>query len=401
MPSKGSALNRMNRSTPSSASAAAGFLAGADLSANAIERARRASPGYLDLTSSNPTRHGLIFPAQVLRAAAEPYWATRRYDPDPLGLPAAREAITRYYLGRTPPLCLQPGQVVITASTSEAYSLLFTLLADPGDNLLAPDVTYPLFEHLAAAHHVVLRAYRLDESRGWQIDEASLLAQADSRTRAVLIVSPHNPTGAIAQRPIAALDRLGLPVICDEVFADFTYRAPHTPPFATLHPTLPVFMLNGISKMFALPDLKLGWIAMNAPAAAAFGARLEILNDLYLGANSLTQAMLPALFANGAEFTAAMRRRIREALDMALAMLAGCPTLRVQPPDGGYYLFARAQGWDDEEALVLHLLERGVLVHPGFFYGCEDGAHLMLSCLIEPEMLKRGLAIILEALKPR
>lgn len=141
MPSKGNALNRMNRSTPSSAPAAAGFLAGADLSANAIERARRASPGYLDLTSSNPTRHGLIFPAQVLRAAAEPYWATRRYDPDPLGLPTARQAITRYYLGRTPPLCLQPGQVVITASTSEAYSLLFTLLADPGDNLLAPDVT--------------------------------------------------------------------------------------------------------------------------------------------------------------------------------------------------------------------------------------------------------------------
>ncbi|PJF47089.1 MAG: pyridoxal phosphate-dependent aminotransferase [Chloroflexi bacterium] len=384
----------------SSVPAAAGFLAGADLSANAIERARRASSGYLDLTSGNPTRHGLIFPPQVLRTAAEPYWATRRYDPDPLGLPAAREAITRYYLGRIPPLRLQPDQVVITASTSEAYSLLFTLLADPGDNLLAPDVTYPLFEHLAAAHHVALRTYRLDESRGWQIDEASLLAQADSRTRAVLIVSPHNPTGMIVQRPVVALDQLGLPVICDEVFADFTYRAPHTPPFATLHPALPVFTLNGISKMFALPDLKLGWIAMNAPAAAMFGARLEILNDLYLGANSLTQAMLPALFANSAEFTAAMRRRIRASLDMALAMLAGCPVLRAQPPDGGYYLFAHVQSWDDEEALVLHLLERGVLVHPGFFYGCEDGAHLLISCLVEPEMLKRGIEIIIQALTP-
>ncbi len=385
---------------PSSAPAAAGFLAGADLSANAIECARRASPGYLDLTSSNPTHHGLIFPPQVLRTAAEPYWATRRYDPEPRGLPAAREAITRHYLGRIPPLHLQPDHVVITASTSEAYSLLFTLLADPGDNLLAPDVTYPLFEHLAAAHHVALRTYRLDESRGWQIDEASLLARADSHTRAVLIVSPHNPTGMIVQRPIVALDQLGLPVICDEVFADFTYRVPHTPPFAALHPSLPVFMLNGISKMFALPDLKLGWIAMNAPAAATFGARLEILNDLYLGANSLTQAMLPALFANSLEFTAVMHQRIRASLDMALAMLAGCPTLRVRPPDGGYYLFARVQGWDDEEALVLHLLARGVLVHPGFFYGCEDGTHIMISCLIAPQTLERGLEIIIEALTP-
>ncbi|MCS6846788.1 MAG: pyridoxal phosphate-dependent aminotransferase [Anaerolineae bacterium] len=386
---------------PSRTPAAAGFLAGADLSANAIERARRAASNYLDLTSSNPTHQGLIFPPEILRAAAEPYWAARRYDPDPRGLPAARDAIVRYYSGRIPALHLQPDHVVITASTSEAYGLLFTLLADPGDNLLAPDVTYPLFEHLAAAHHVALRPYRLDESRGWQIDEATLLRAADARTRAVLIVSPHNPTGMIVQQPIAALERLGLPVICDEVFAEFTYRAPHTPPLAALHPALPVFTLNGISKMFALPDLKLGWIAMNAPAASAFGARLEILNDLYLGANSLIQAMLPALFEGGLAFTAAMHRRIRASLDMALAMLAGCPAVRVQPPDGGYYLFPRVLGWDDEEALVLRLLERGVLVHPGFFYGCEDGAHIMISCLTEPEMLERGLGIIIEVLAAR
>lgn len=384
----------------SAATNAAGFLAGADLSVNAIERARRASSGYLDLTSSNPTHQGLIFPPEILRAAADPYWARRRYDPDPRGLPAARDAITRYYLGRSPALPLESNHVVITASTSEAYSLLFTLLADPGDNLLAPDVTYPLFEHLAGAHHVTLRTYRLDESRGWQIDEATLLRAADTRTRAVLIVSPHNPTGMIVQQPTAALDRLGLPVICDEVFAEFTYHAPRTPPLAALHPSLPVFTLNGISKMFALPDLKLGWIAMNAPAASAFGARLEILNDLFLSANSLTQAMLPALFESGRAFTAAMRQRIRASLDLALAMLADCSILQIQPPDGGYYLFPRVLGWGDEEALVLHLLERGVLVHPGFFYGCEDGAHIMISCLAEPKVLERGLEIIIEALTP-
>lgn len=377
---------------------AAGFLAEADLSANAIERARRAAPAYIDLTSSNPTHQGLIFPVETLRAAAEPYWFARRYEPDARGLLAAREAISRYYSGRTPALLVPPDQIVITASTSEAYGLLFTLLADPGDNFLAPNVAYPLFEHLAAAHHVTLRSYQLDESCGWQIDEATLLRAADARTRGVLIVSPHNPTGMIVQQPIAALERLGLPVICDEVFAEFTYRAPHTPPLAALHPALPVFTLNGISKMFALPDLKLGWIAMNVPAASAFGARLEILNDIYLGANSLTQAMLPALFEHGLAFTAAMRQRIRASLDAALAVLKGCPALQVRPPDGGYYLFPRVMCQDDEEALVLKLLERGVLVHPGFFYGCEDGTHIMISCLSAPEVLVRGLELIVETL---
>jgi alanine-synthesizing transaminase len=375
-----------------------GFLAGADLSANAIEQARRRATGYLDLTSSNPTHHGLLFPADVLGAAAERYWSARRYDPDPRGNLEARQAVAAYYAQRRPALRLSPDQVFLTASTSEAYGLLFTLLADPGDNLLAPDVTYPLFEHLAAAHHVELRPYRLDEARGWQIDEASLLRAADARTRAVLLVSPHNPTGMVVQSPLAALGRLGLPVICDEVFAEFPYRVPSVPPVAALHPDLPIFTLNGISKMFALPDLKLGWIALNAPAAERYAARLEILNDLYLGANALAQAMLPALFAQGMDFVAAMRARIRASLAMALEMLAGCPALRVQPPDGGYYLFARMPGWDDEEALVLRLLEHGVLVHPGFFYGCDDGAHLMISCLVEPEVLKRGLGTIISTL---
>jgi aspartate/methionine/tyrosine aminotransferase len=375
-----------------------GFLADADLSANAIEQARQRSPGYIDLTSSNPTQQGLIFPPDVLRAAAEPYWSSRRYEPDPKGLPAARQSITNYYLHRRPSFTLGPSDLLITASTSEAYGLLFTLLTEPGDNVLGPNITYPLFEHLAEAHHVELRTYDLDESRGWQIDEASLLDAADARTRAVLIASPHNPTGMIVQQQIPALDQFNVPVICDEVFAEFTYRATHTPPFAALHPALPAFVLNGISKMFALPDLKLGWIAMNAPAADAFGARLEILNDAYLSANSLTQTMLPALFAHSMDFVSTMRQHIRSSLDMALDVLSACPALSVQPPDGGYYLFPRVLGWDDEEALVLHLLEHGVLVHPGFFYGCDDGAHIMISCLTEPAMLAEGLDRLIKAL---
>lgn len=387
----------------------AGFFAGEDLSLNPIEEARlrqAAGEGYLDLTSSNPTQQGLLFPPAILQRASQPYWDTRRYLPDPKGLPTARATISRYYAGRTPSFELDPEHIFITASTSEAYSHLFGLLTRPGDNILGPQITYPLFEYLAALHHVQLRPYNLVESNGWQIDERSLLAQADRRTRAVLLISPHNPTGMVVRQPIAALTKLGLPIICDEVFSEFPYTIAAVPPFATLHPELPVFLLNGLSKMFALPDLKLGWIAANALAYTKFGARLELLNDTFLSCSSLIQAMLPTLFQEGFDFVDQMRQHIRSNLDMALAMLATSPRFKLQPPDGGYYLFTAVAGWpsNDEEALVLHLLEKGVLVHPGFFYNYTDETdtttmpHLMLSALTAPDVLRTGLERLLAAL---
>jgi aspartate/methionine/tyrosine aminotransferase len=198
--------------------------------------------------------------------------------------------------------------------------------------------------------------------------------------------------------PLPACQQLGLPLICDEVFAPFTYTAPHTPPLAALHPDLPGFTLNGISKMFALPDLKLGWVALNPLAQAAYGTRLELLNDTFLGANSLTQTMLPTLFEQGAGFVNAMVQRVRTNLGHALAQFAACPALDAQAPDGGYYLFPAVRGWDDEEELVLHLLEKGVLVHPGFFYGDTPDSHIMLSALTEPARFEQGIARLCAAL---
>lgn len=370
-----------------------GFFAEADLTPNRIEVARQAvarKNGYVDLTSSNPTHQGLLFPSAVLEGAAEDYLRTRRYDPDARGLPAARASIVNYYTKRTPALFLGPDNIFVTASTSEAYGLLFALLADPGDNILAPIVSYPLFEYLAAIYHVELRPYMLNEADRWQIDARSLRQYVDERTRAVLIISPHNPTGMIVQEAIPVLTELGLPVICDEVFAEFPYRLSHTPPMGALHPDLPVFHLNGISKMFALPDLKLGWVALSDLALELYGDRLELLNDTFLGANSLTQSMLPRLFEEGMGFVAEMRTRIRANLDLALGMLSKSEHIRVQAPDGGYYLFPEVLGWDDEEELVLHLLDQGVLVHPGYFYGYERGMHVMLSCLTESSQLAAG-----------
>jgi alanine-synthesizing transaminase len=371
-----------------------------DLSPNELELARRrqaAAGDLIDLTSSNPTAQGLFFPPELLRSAATDFWALRRYHPDPHGSPAARAALRAYYAGRTPPLALELDDFFLTASTSEAYALLFALLADPGDNLLAPNVTYPLFEYLAELRGLELRPYQLNAAAGWRIDEATLLAAADRRTRGVLIVSPHNPTGAVISAPSAALSQLGLPVICDEVFAPFSYGAPVVPPLAALHPKLPVFTLNGISKLFALPDLKLGWIALSGPART-FAPRLELLNDTFLSANSLSQHLLPMLFAEGMPFVTSMVMRVRANFDLALRQFAEHPHLHLSPPDGGYYLFPAVSGWDDEEALARFLLARGLLVHPGYYYGDVPGVHLMLSALTAPATFATGMARLAAAL---
>ncbi len=378
-----------------------GVFADLDLTPNRIEQARQrmaAGAGYIDLTSSNPTHQGLRFPPDILQAAAATYWSNRRYQPDPRGLHAARSAVARYYAARTPPLILPEDAIYLTASTSEAYSLLFALLADPGDNVLAPDVTYPLFDYLAELRGVELRAYHLDEQQGWQIDSASLLAQADARTRAVLLISPHNPTGAVIQAAIPVLTQMAVPLICDEVFAPFTYGVANVPPLAALHPNTPVLLLNGISKMFALPDMKLGWIALNTPAQNLYGERLELLNDTFLGASGLIQTMLPALFARGMPFVAAMVERVRATMDEARRQAVVCDWLEMPTPDGGYYLLPAVRGWDDEEELVLFLLEHGVLVHPGYFYGDVPGIHIMLSALTEPGTFARGLERLCYAL---
>jgi alanine-synthesizing transaminase len=378
-----------------------GFMAGEDLSPNRIELARRdalAGAGYIDLTSSNPTKQGLLFPAELLQAAAANYLASRRYEPDAKGQLTARMAIAAYYAQRTPALPITPEEIYVTASTSEAYSLLFALLAEPGDNILVPSVSYPLFDYIAAMHHIELRPYALDHHRGWRIDPASLHLQIDSHTRAVLVISPHNPTGSVIHSVLPTLTSLGLPIICDEVFAEFMPHQTAAPPFGALHPELPVFHLNGISKMFALPDLKLGWIALSGSAQANYGERLEILNDTFLGANGLTQALLPQLFSDGMPFVEQMRAYIHANVGLALAKLATCPQIDVRPPDGGYYLFPEVHGWHDEEALVLHLLQYGVLVHPGYFYGYERGTHIMLSCLTQPDQLALGLDRLVAAL---
>jgi alanine-synthesizing transaminase len=378
----------------------AGVFSDIDFSPNLFAQARAAAArqrDLIDLSSTNPTREGLMFPADILLPPITDYLQQRRFTPDAHGLPAARAAVVAYYAARSPALALEPDDIYLTASTSEAYALLFALLADPGDNLLVPQVSYPLFEHLAALRGLELRTYQLDAARGWRIDSRSLRAAADERSRAVLIVSPHNPTGAVIRTAHPALAMLGLPIICDEVFAPFTAAEHAVPPLAAFHPQLPVFTLNGISKLFALPDLKLGWIAAN-PAARPFRDRLELLNDTLLGANGLSQALLPTLFTAGMPFVAAMNARVQDNIRHAVARCAGHPRLQLAAPDGGYLLFPRLSPPIDEDQLLLELLDAGVVVHPGYFYGVTDDPHLMLSALPPPARFQSGLERLLTVL---
>jgi alanine-synthesizing transaminase len=387
-----------------------------DFSLSPLERLRRQAArreDYLDLSSSNPTLHGFIFPPDILRKAADEYWRTRRYQPDPKGSLRAREAIAQYYARRDPPLPISPEHIFITASTSEAYSLSFALLTAPSDNVLAPVPGYPLFDQLATLHHISLIPYTLDppsfdasqshtsERLQWHLDGTHMLAQINERTRAILMISPHNPTGHVLtpnfQLPTSNFQ---LPVIADEVFCEFPFAARSVPPLGALFPEATVFHLNGVSKMFALPDLKLGWIALSGPRTDQYVDQLELLNDTFLSANSLTQFMLPALFEHGMLFVQSMRQQIQSNLRAALDALQTIPSVRVAAPLGGHYLFPEILHCADEDVLLERMLAVGLFAHPGYFYDEERGCHLMLSGLIaQPHMLK-GIAqlknIILE-----
>jgi alanine-synthesizing transaminase len=375
------------------------YMPDADFSHNRIEQLRQQSEAYIDLTSGNPTTQGVLFPADILQSAAAPYWQTRQYQPHPRGTLAARQAVAEYYAQRTPALILNAAtDIFVTASTSEAYLVLFALLTQPGDNVLVPSLSYPLFEYLAAMFHIELRAYHLDELRGWQIDARHLARVADDRTRAILVVSPHNPTGMVVRRAVPMWEVLGIPIICDEVFAAMPYAITAVPPLAALMPQLPIFTLNGISKMFALPDLKLGWIALTALARQQYGPQLEVINDTLLGANGLTQSMLPTLMRDGMHFVATQQAYIRENLDMLLALLRAAG-YSVRAPDAGYYVCIELPEICDEEEVVLHALRQGVLVHPGYFFGETIKSYVVISALVQPMQLRVGIERLITALQ--
>lgn len=351
----------------------------------------------IDLVSGNVHHHGILYPQWILnQALASAAEQARIYKPNPLGQPIAREAISRFY--REEGLSIPAEQIVVTPGTSLSYWYAFKLFAGPGDEILSPRPTYPLFDAIAALAGVRMIDYRLREIDRWTIDLDHLESQITPRTRAIILISPHNPTGAVAQEDevirlaeIAARHRL--PILSDEVFSPFLFRQNRLPrPAATNAPL--VLTLNGFSKMLALPGMKIGWIALSgeAPLVRKALTALETISDTFLPVNEIAQFSVPSLFEGAKNFIPDYQSAIRERARIAVDLLSRSERLSLIPPEGGFYLTVRINDPKaDEEGIALGLLRRrSLLLHPGFFYDLEP-PHLVLSFVSEPSLLQTAM----------
>jgi alanine-synthesizing transaminase len=357
------------------------------------DQLRAAGHPILDLVKGNVNEHGIVYPQDALQKIfGEASESARVYKPDPLGQLSAREAISAYYDGRIP-----PEQFIVTPGTSVSYWYCFKLLAGPEDEILTPRPSYPLFDYIAQLCGVTLTTYELDESHNWAIDLEHLERQVGSRTRAIVLISPHNPTGMVASMSqlhelatIAA--RYEVPIIADEVFSEFLFGHEAMPRPAFTDAPL-VFTLNGFSKMFALPGMKIGWIGVSGDDALVDKAlsALELISDTFLPVNETAQFAVPQIFAQGKAFLAQYKQWIAQCRSAAVECLSGC---RFAAPEGGFYVTLRLSQ-DEEEAALRLLRDNHVLVHPGYFYEIAPD-HLVMTFIQNADDLRRAFTAIAE-----
>ncbi len=355
--------------------------------ARALEARRSASQPIVDLTQSNPTRAGFDYPCDLLAPLADPRGLV--YVPAPLGLPEGRRAVAREYARRG--VEVDPEAIALTASTSDAYSLLFKLLTSPGDEILVPRPSYPLFDHLAALDGVVPRAYELEYHGAWSIDFDSVERAVGPRTRAVLMVNPNNPTGSfVTEGELTRLAGLsaprGIALVADEVFADYPLDAAVPPGGASplTRDDVLVFALGGLSKSVGLPQLKLGWMAVAGPRplVSQSMARLEVVSDTYLSVATPVQLAAAALLERGAPIRSQIAARVRANYRRLVELVGAAPSCRLLRADAGWYAVLQVPTFESEEELVVNLLtEEGVLVHPGYFFDFPRESFLILSLL--------------------
>jgi aspartate/methionine/tyrosine aminotransferase len=369
--------------------------------ARLLEQQRRIAAPILDLTESNPTRVGLRYPEPGILAAIAKL-GSLCYEPVPCGLLSAREAVADYYQKRGFPMA--PERILLTASTSEAYAYLFKLLAEPGDEILIPRPSYPLFEFLAGLESVSAVSYPLRYHGGWGLHMEALASAIRTKTRALVIVNPNNPTGSfLKRRELDALASLcaqsGLAIISDEVFSDYSLApdCERVPTLAGENRVL-AFCLGGLSKAAGLPQLKLGWIALAGPSALRESAlaRLELIADTYLSLGTPVQHALPDLLALGGEVRVQIQERTKTNLGFlrgAIGAASPCTLLEVE---GGWYAILQVPRTRSEEQWCLDLLGKdNVLVQPGYFYDLEGEAYLVVSLLPPPEIFTEGIRRLL------
>ena len=362
------------------------------------ERRVRGAP-VLDLTVSNPTRVGLSYPSTLLAPLGDA--VSLEYEPSPFGLDAARAAVAADFRRRG--ALVDPAQVVLTSSTSEAYAWLFKLLCDPGAAVLVPRPSYPLLDHLARLEGVAAAPYDLRYDGRWEVD-MSTVETAPAGARALVAVSPNNPTGSYVSAPeFTRLGELcgsrGWPLIVDEVFADYPLDDSGWPTDQGVADTrVLTFTLGGFSKTLGLPQLKLGWIVAGGPDAecqAALSA-LELIADSYLSVSAPVQHAAAELLEAGARVRGAIRARLHETLGVVREVVAAHPACDLLRVEGGWSAVVRVPATGGEERLVLEALERdGVLVHPGYFFDFPQEAFVVVSLLPEPAGVREGLARVL------
>jgi len=366
----------------------------------ALERHRSGGRRLLDLSASNPTECGFHYDSgAIMRALCSP--ASLGYHPDPRGLKSAREAVAGYYAERGDRV--QADDMVLTTSTSEAYSFVFRLLCNPGDELLIPTPSYPLFDFLADLQDVKLKPYPLIYDHGWQIDFHALEELIGERTRGIILVHPNNPTGHFTESSeIAELNRLcaarGLALIADEVFLDFGFEAKRPLSFSA-NREAPTFTLSGLSKISGLPQMKLAWLIVSGPEAwkREALARLEVIADTYLSMNAPIQHAATVFLQQRHGFQRQLMDRVRanlEELDRQLAGQTHCSRLEIE---AGWYAVLRVPATRSDEDLAIELLEKhDVYVHPGHFYDFPREGYLVVSLITPAADFAEGVQRVLE-----
>lgn len=378
---------------------------------NVWDEARKSGQPLWDLTQSNPTRAGLdqpdalVFSSPAFSALASP--GVINYQPDPRGLRGAREAVAAYYLSRgNRPVPVE--QIFLTASTSEAYGFLLKLLTNPGEEVLVPQPSYPLFEHLLQLEAVRAVPYPVRYDGRWHLDLAALESRITPLTRAIILVNPNNPTGSYLKKAeLGQLHHLcrryGLVLISDEVFADYpACPDPERVDTAVEYPEVLTFSMGGLSKTLGLPHLKLGWILVDGPEEVRAEAleRLEFITDTYLSVGTPIQLALPDLLQNYRRFQVPIQNRVSQNRAFLLSQRSRCPAVTPLFTEGGWYQLLQVPRVLTEEAWVVTLLrDVGVWVQPGFFFDFEQEAFLVISLLTHPSQFEPGLIRLLERIQ--
>ena len=366
----------------------------------ALDARRAAGEPIIDLTLSNPTRAGFDYPPDLLAPLSDPRALT--YDPRPFGSIEARRAVARDYARQG--VDVSPDRIVLTASTSDAYSLLFKLLASPGDDILVPRPSYPLFDHLTQLESVVARPYDLEYHGVWTIDTASVERAFSDRTRAILVVSPNNPTGSFIKgdeldRLAAAAASRDVAIVADEVFLDYELEpgAARAAGRVSRRRDVLSFSLGGLSKSVGLPQVKLGWIAVAGPDTIvdAALARLELICDTYLSVSTPAQVAADALLDRGAAVRAQITERVGTNYSW-LASKSASSSCTCRRAEGGWYAVLQVPTLEPEEDLVVRLLIKdGVLTHPGYFFDFHHESFLIVSLLTSNAAFSDGIDRIL------